>query len=397
MYLLHRAPEFFPGADFAVVHCNFHLRGEESDGDEAFVRKICRQKGLQCLVCNFDTAEYASRKGISIEMAARELRYERFRQICKEQGFDAVAVAHNANDNAETMVLNLLRGTGTRGLRGMGSNACVLRPMLGIGREEIRAWMTDRGLVWREDSSNSDSRFRRNLIRGEVFPLFEKINPSFVRTLNEDMKRIALVDDIAEDYFREASEKIKLNCPPSEIDTERLLALKHWKYVLFRMLEPSGINADQFAALVRALSNEKETTFAGKTFGPVSTASGKIIVGNLPRPEYSFTLIDRSDLKSLKPGKGRLILDADKLPSQPVVREWREGDWMQPLGMRGKKKLSDMFVDLKWSSERKKTASVIELEGSHTAALLCERIDEKMRVTEATRKVLLVCEIQANQ
>ena len=125
MYMLHRAPELFPGASFAVAHCNFRLRGEESDGDEAFVRKACEELGIECLVRRFDTLGYASRNGVSVEMAARELRYAWFGELCRERGFDALATAHNAGDNAETLILNLLRGTGTKGLRGIPSSGVI--------------------------------------------------------------------------------------------------------------------------------------------------------------------------------------------------------------------------------------------------------------------------------
>ena len=129
MYMLHRAPDLFPGASLAVAHCNFRLRGAESDGDEAFVREECEKAGLTLFVKRFDTSAHASANGISIEMAARELRYAWFRELCREHGFDAVATAHNANDNAETLILNLLRGTGTKGLRGIPDHGSIVRPL----------------------------------------------------------------------------------------------------------------------------------------------------------------------------------------------------------------------------------------------------------------------------
>ena len=198
MYLANRAPELFPGARFGVAHCNFGLRGSESDGDEAFVRAWCDRHALPFYLRRFDTRAYAARNGLSIEMAARELRYAWFDELCREYGYEAVAVAHNADDNAETLVLNLLRGTGTRGLRGMGDRDGIVRPLLDTTREEIRNWMMDHGCAWREDSTNADNSPKRNRIRNEVFPVFARINPSFVRTLGEDMRRFARVDDIAD-------------------------------------------------------------------------------------------------------------------------------------------------------------------------------------------------------
>jgi tRNA(Ile)-lysidine synthase len=277
MYMLHRAPELFPGASFAVAHCNFRLRGEESDGDEAFVAAQCASLGVECFVKRFDTLEYASGHGVSVEMAARELRYAWFSELCSEHGFDALVTAHNANDNAETMVLNLLRGTGTKGLRGIPDRADLLRPLLGVTREEIRVWMEEKGFAWREDSTNAESEVKRNKIRNRVFPVFAEINPSFVKTLGEDMARIRQTDDIAEDYYQEAAARIEKRAPEAsgdailEISVKGLLELKHWRYVLWRALEDYGFSAETFGKLCDLLDryiNEPSgtVTLSGKTF-----------------------------------------------------------------------------------------------------------------------------------
>lgn len=383
MYMLNRASELFPEASFAVANCNFSLRGEEADLDSQFVVNWCSEHGLQCFTRKFDTTEYAVRKGISIEMAARELRYAWFSELCSEEGFDAVAVAHNANDNAETLILNLLRGTGTKGIRGM-SGSRILRPLLGISREEIRRWMEGHGCSWREDSTNSQGEYKRNRIRNSVFPIFESINPSFIRTLNEDMKRFAQVDDIAEDYFLSVRGAVLLE--DGSISAKALMELKHWEYVLFRLLEDSGINAEQLQSLQEAL---KRGNYTGKVFGPVTGASGKLEIGKpAQRKDPVVEVIDRSQVPELKQPSGILIMDADKVPQPLKIRSWEEGDWMRPLGMRGKKKLSDLFVDLKWSLVRKESALVVELDGHHVAALLYERIDGSVRVTDSTKKII---------
>ncbi|MCR5841411.1 MAG: tRNA lysidine(34) synthetase TilS [Bacteroidales bacterium] len=269
MYLANRAPELFPGARFAVAHCNFGLRGAESDGDEAFVRAWCTEHGMECFTERFDTRAYAAEHGQSIEMAARELRYAWFWRLLDEQGFDAVAVAHNADDNAETLLLNLLRGTGTRGLRGMGDRDGIVRPLLETSRAEIREWMEAHGLPWREDSTNADSSPKRNRIRNEVFPVFARINPSFVRTLGDDMRRIARVDDIAESYFRSVREGLTL--PDGAIKIAKVLALEHWEYVLWRLVEEYGLSGPTFEKLVALLRRYREeprgtVTIGGKIF-----------------------------------------------------------------------------------------------------------------------------------
>ena len=276
MYLANRAPELFPGARFAVAHCNFALRGEESDADEAFVRGWCGEHGLECIVRRFDTAGHAAQHGISIEMAARELRYAWFAELCRERGFEAVAVAHNADDNAETLILNLLRGTGTRGLRGMGDREGVLRPLLDTTRAEIRSWMEGHGCRWREDSTNADSAPRRNRIRNEVFPVFARINPSFIRTLNEDMLRFARTDDIAEAWFRSVREG--LTTPSGAVRIPAVLALEHWEYALWRLLEGASLSGPTFEKLIALLRRYREeprgtVTIGGKTF----EGNGKVV------------------------------------------------------------------------------------------------------------------------
>ena len=274
MYLANRASELFPEASFAAAHCNFQLRGEESDGDERFVREWCAGHNLPLFVKRFDTAAVAAQRGISIEMAARDLRYEWFGEICAANGFDALATAHNANDNAETLILNLLRGTGSRGLRGiadgrnLGSTARILRPMVEISRNEIRKWMEANGCRWREDSTNRESVVKRNVIRNEVFPIFERINPKYISTLNADMKRFAQVDDIADDYFQSVRDSI---CDERGIRIDDILKLRHWEYVLWRFLEPCSFSQETFeklTALMSRFATEKRgtVTLGGKTF-----------------------------------------------------------------------------------------------------------------------------------
>lgn len=247
---------------FALAHCNFHLRGEESDSDETLVREWAESHGVIFIKKDFDTKEYAASNGVSIEMAARELRYTWFAEVCRERGFAALAVAHNANDNAETMILNMLRGTGVKGMTGMrgssllpGSDARLIRPLLGFTRKDIHEYAVSHGLQWHEDSTNADSAYKRNCIRNEIFPLFGRLNPSFLTTLNEDMERFAQVQSIADEYVRSVSaEIVRLdgNGLPV-IDHQKLTAKKNWEYVLFRLLEPFGFTSSVVADLASVL------------------------------------------------------------------------------------------------------------------------------------------------
>ena len=205
------------GGPFAAAHCNFRLRGEESDQDEALVRDYCSRYGITLHVKAFDTQAYADEKGISIEMAARELRYRWFGELCTKHGYDAVLVAHNAQDNAETLILNLLRGTGPKGIVGMKAdgflpvpeyaNIPLRRPLLGMTREEIVDFAKEHSLPWREDSTNCENGYKRNKIRNLVFPIFREINPSFIRTLNRDMARFGEQFDADKTFSTAESDK----------------------------------------------------------------------------------------------------------------------------------------------------------------------------------------------
>lgn len=282
MYLASRASDFFPGVGVIVAHCNFRLRGAESDADEEFVRTWCLDHGVEFICKRFDTAVYAQENGLSIEMAARELRYTWFAELCSHSD-RALAVAHNAGDNAETLILNILRGTGSKGLRGMSSDSVlygmrILRPMLGISREEIESWMLSNHIPWREDSSNFKTEYKRNKIRNKVFPVFKEINPSFVRTVRDDIARFCQVDDIAEDYFSSAMEQIKTD--NGGFSVVRLLEQKHWKYLLWRIVEDSGISAPTFEKMISLFEKYRNSpsgtvTMGGKTF---ETPSCKLFV-----------------------------------------------------------------------------------------------------------------------
>ena len=388
MYLANRASELFPGALLALAHCNFCLRGEESDGDEAFVRQWCRERGMECHVKRFDTLGYAEAHGLSTEMAARELRYGWFAQLCSEYGYEATAIAHNADDDAETLMLNLIRGTGLRGISGMGERPGIVRPLLRTSREEIRKWMLEHGCSWREDSTNAQSLYKRNVLRNEIFPRLRDLNPSLTATLCEDMERFAQAGAIVEDYWLDARERVL--CGDGSIDLRALLGLKHWEYVLWRLLEGSGIRKGEFEDLRDTLRSGRQ--IGGKRFGPVVATSTRLelcATSVCDGPELLCELLPREALSSLKQEEGCLVLDADKVPQPLRIRHFQQGDWMRPLGMGGRrKKLSDILKELGYTVGSKAGVRVLEIEGSHVGAILCSRIDETLKVDGTTSRVL---------
>lgn len=267
------------GRRFAVAHCNFHLRGEDSDSDEALVAAWCGRNGVRYHKADFDTEQYASSHNVSIEMAARELRYDWFASLCRDNGYYGVAVAHNANDNAETLILNLLRGTGLRGITGMQvetvvpvtrdelSGVRLLRPMLSFSRKQIEEYVAANSLEYHDDRTNAETVYKRNRIRHLVFPVFESLNPSFLTTFAREMNAFSEVQEIADDYFLSVREGV---CEPAgkdellRVNAVRLCHLKHYKYVLYRLLEAYGFRDRLLEPVVRLLESGK--TFSGKVF-----------------------------------------------------------------------------------------------------------------------------------
>ena len=444
---------------FALAHCNFHLRGEESDSDEILVREWAERHEVIFIKKDFDTRGYAVSKGISIEMAARELRYGWFAEVCRERKFSALAVAHNANDNAETMILNMLRGTGVKGMTGMrrssplpGSDARLIRPLLGFPRKDIHEYAVSHGLRWHEDSTNADSAYKRNCIRNEIFPLFERLNPSFLTTLNEDMERFAQVQSIADEYVRSVSAEVVRHDSDGlpVIDHERLTSQQNWEYVLFRLLEPFGFTSSAVADLAVVLKSGGTVSgrkFFANEYVAVTSATGIRVIKSVDFTDGHFggkgghlfcstdghfdKLSDRSaqvaelaasvaepaeatdvtiegpgiyslggvkisvslsdDVRNVRTVPGETKFDTAKIPFPFTVRHWQLGDWMRPLGMKGRKKLSDMFVDLKLSLPEKEKALVIADEGSHVLALIGHRIDDSVKVTKESTSVTVIC------
>ena len=442
------------GADScALAHCNFNLRGEDSDADEALVTAWAGEHGVRVHKVSFETARYASENGISIEMAARELRYRWFGDLCKEHGYCAVAVAHHADDNAETLVLNMVRGAGLKGLTGMKpvsplpclsrhceerSDVAILRPLLTFTRKQIEGHVFAWKVPYREDKTNLSVEYRRNSIRHEVFPLFERMNPSYVRTLNREMTYLKDASDIVEDWCRAQLEKVlRPNCHferakrvEKSISIPSLLAIPQWRYLLYYILEPYGFNSAVLESLEALLLSDR--TVSGKRFeseeyilrmerghmlvsrkiaGQAGNDATSVIPGLTGDPftvvripgayhhcgqRLAVEVLPWSVDMPLKQPPGTLIFDAAELTFPFVLRSWRNGDWMIPFGMRGKKKLSDLFADLKYGSAEKDAAVVVvdckgdSAELQHVAALLPVRMDDRYKVTRTTKEIIRI-------
>ena len=420
----------FGAENCAIAHCNFNLRGEDSDGDEALVAGWAEEHGVRLHKVSFDTVQYAGENGVSIEMAARELRYKWFGELCMEHGYAAVVVAHHADDNAETMVLNMVRGAGLKGLTGMKpvsnlpyvDNTSLLRPLLTFTRKQIEGHVFAWKVPYREDKTNSSVEYRRNSIRHEVFPLFERMNPSYVRTLNREMTYLNDASDIVEQWCKSqiphviARSEATWQSVPLTVSIPSLLSIPQWRYLLYYILEPYGFNSSTLESLESLLTSDR--TVSGKRFESegyvLLTERDRLVITNQAENIEVFmpvrgagtyhvngsriiieTLPWTSDMPLRQP-EGTVIMDAAKLEFPFVLRKWRSGDWMVPLGMKGKKKISDLFTDLKYGHMQKEGAVILVdmagdlAEQQHVAGVAGVRIDDRYKVTENTETIIRI-------
>ena len=383
------------GGPFAIAHCNFRLRGEDSDADEALVREWAARYGITCHVKAFETEACALRKGISIEMAARELRYRWFGELCREHSYEAVLTAHHADDNTETFFLNLLRGTGIKGLCGMPESGFLpdpvyrdiplVRPLLHTKRAEIDALAAEWKVPYRDDRTNAENAVKRNQLRNRVFPLLREIYPSFERTIAEDMEHLSMVSAIAEDYYRENA---SLLWDGKRLDTALLRTLPHWEYLLYRILKEDGLSSP----LIAQATDIVRSGVSGKRVGPFVSAAGRLVrEESAGAPEITVTE------EAWEPGRspimpaGVLAVDADKVHGELIPDRWVAGAWIRPLGMRGRRKLQDWFKDRHFSLVDKQQAVIVRDSGltdaHHVVAIAGHVIDNTYRITADTRRI----------
>jgi len=357
------------GFNIHAAHCNFHLRGEESDRDEAFCEQLCADENIPFHRAHFDTREYADLHKVSIEMAARELRYRWFEQLRQDIGAAGICVAHHRDDSVETVLLNLVRGTGLRGLTGIQPrNGHILRPLLCVSRAEIEAFLAEKGQKYVTDSTNLETDVQRNVVRLEVLPLLRKLNPAVV----ENIQRTA--ENLAE------SQQV-LNTIVANIDNVKTLELSELdkygssEYLVFEWLKKYGFNGDQVRQILDAETGRIVSSAMGYD---VLKDRGRLIVEPALEPfrpmripeEGTYVLDGKTRFsvrkKTVYVSKEPHVatLDAAKVSFPLTVRRVEEGDCMQPYGMKGKKLLSDLMTDLKMTVfEKRRQLVVVDSQG----------------------------------
>jgi tRNA(Ile)-lysidine synthase len=394
--------------EFAIAHANFGLRGEESDADELFVKKLARKYKAKFYSENFDTQAYAEQHQLSIQMAARLLRYRWFDALLLREGYDYLATAHHQNDTLETVLLNLTRGTGISGLHGIRpKNGRIIRPLGFADKEMIYDFVVEKQLAWREDSSNESNKYQRNLIRNEVVPLLKQINPNLEQTIRQTVEKVQAVENLFEEEVERLSAEItRRESSTRFIDFAALQETSEPLIKLYELLQPFHFSYAQALEVLEALDKEPGKTFLSPTHTLVKDRTA-LVITPLALSDFTSVTIE-SDQKEVEindwkltfhtqarqgfkisPSSEIAALDAGQLQFPLKLRKWKEGDWFCPLGMNQKKKLSDFLIDEKVPLNLKPQVWVLTSNGS-IAWIVGHRIDNRFKVTDKTKEVLVV-------
>ena len=399
------------GYTVGVAHCNFQLRGTESDEDEELVRQEAARCGVPCYNRRFDTAGEMERTGESMEMAARRLRYAWFDALSREEGYTVIAIAHHADDSIETFFINLLRGTGLRGLTGISTQVGkIIRPLMFASRKEILEYAVQNRIPFREDSSNRSTKYLRNKIRLGLIPRIREINPKFTDLMRKNIGR--LTD--AQLFIDHGIERIRGEAVTTEGDTDtiridRIDPAFPREFVIYELLNSAyGFKGDVIDALCHALNHDA----TGRRFYArdrmATIDRGAIIVTPIAPDDECRTTVERGavrsycgnavlyyeycdidDIQTFGTPEQVAQIDADKLRFPLTLRRWREGDWFIPFGMTGRKKVSDFLIDAKVPLPGKQRQFVL-LSGDDIVWVVGRRIDDRFRLTPETENVLRI-------
>lgn len=391
-----------------IAHCNFSLRGTESDEDEELVRQYAQINDIPFHTTRFNTLQFAANNGISIQMAARELRYEWFEKIRLQYGYDYISVAHNLNDNIETMLINLIRGTGLAGMAGMKPVINrIVRPLLFATRNDIQTFRNENNIEFREDRSNSDTKYIRNKVRHQIIPVLKEINPSVELTLNETAERFSGLNEALAEFINQLRKKISEEKEPFTIF--RLQELRRYsgnKAVIFELFKPFGITNSLVGDLLKVIEGKTGSLLITESHRIIKNRKQIIVAHSKSGGDETFT-IDKAEEMSIFPGISSAkyvaisndyeipsdhrtaLVDSEKIVFPLLIRRWKPGDFFYPLGMKQRKKLSDYFIDNKYSVFDKENIFVLESAGK-IVWIIGERIDDRFRITDSTKEGLLI-------
>ncbi|MEN8116577.1 MAG: tRNA lysidine(34) synthetase TilS [Bacteroidota bacterium] len=405
MVLLHLFEK--SGFDYGIVHCNFQLRGEESDQDEEFVRTQVLIHGVPAFFKKFETQEYARLSGISIEMAARELRYEYFDKVRAENGFDFIATAHHQDDLIETFFLNLSRKTGIKGLTGIKEKAGnIIRPLLFASRVDIEQFAAQNYIEFREDSSNNEVVFQRNFLRHKILPVFTELNPSFKNNLLASIENLKDAEKVYSGFMasekEKAADKKDANCV---INIKKLKNSDFSKTLLLEILTEYNFNAVVVDEVFKSLDTESGRQFYSRTHRLVKDREN-LFVSELKEEEEKIYYIEKDDIELFAPfditiekydaadfeivrDSNVACIDSDEIEFPLLMRKWKQGDYFQPLGMTGFKKVSDFFIDRKIPIHEKENIWLL-CSDKKIVWIMGHRLDNRFKITPQTKRVVKI-------
>ncbi len=397
----------FAEADFQfeIAHCNFSLRGSDSDNDQEFVVQLARSLEVPFHVQRFDTLLYADQHKVSIQMAARELRYDWFKKLSSKRKLDKIATAHHWDDVLETILFNWTKGTGLAGLAGIPMVAgTIIRPLLKFSREELVSFAREHDLKWREDASNRETKYSRNFLRHEVVPRLEQINPGLRETIKVNVKRMSAAQEIVNAHLVGFKKKfITQDTSGLSIQKKGLTKLPGNLLLLEEVLKPYGFNIHQMESILETIDEvgkrfladgyqlvvDREALFVleCQTPLPPSLIFKNTASFNHSSGKYTWTTEDGA-LISRKPNKASF--DAGEVHYPLKLRSWKQGDWFVPFGMKGKKKLSDFMIDLKIPLNLKERISLLEDRQGRIIWIVGYRTDDRCKVNAGTTKTLTI-------
>ncbi len=392
----------------AVAHCNFQLRGQESEMDQEFVADYCKKNAIQFFTTRFETKQNASDLKISIQMAARELRYNWFHDLAMQNDFQKIATAHNMNDLVETFLINLTRGTGIRGLSGIkASSGMVIRPLLFASRQEIETYVNVQNIHYREDSSNSETKYLRNKIRHDIIPIFKQLNPSFLTSVANTTQFLGEADTIFQQYISSIySELIKPSGECFYLDKEKMLKSGISPAILFEILSPFNFSFETIKDIFKAVESTPGIVFYSRTHKMVNDRT-TFIIKKTEKDELSqifqihFSdvevetpvklLLSKISLQNFVMDRSKSVasFDLDKVQFPLIIRKWRAGDSFYPFGMKGSKKLSDYFTDNKFSLIDKEECWIL-CSGEDIIWIIGHRSDDRYKIDTKTSNVLQI-------
>jgi len=392
MVLLHLLHSL--GISVAVAHCNFGLRGEASDGDEQLVSDYCKERSISFHSRKFDTRASVNETNSSVQMVARDLRYDFFKELMETHCYRFTALAHHADDRIESLVLNVLRGTGLRGLQGMPSvRGPFIRPLITFRKKELEEFATQHEVPFREDASNAEAKYRRNRVRLHLLPMLRLLRPDAEEHLLHFAER---VEESIPDFERwsdmQRNNLSKFHDNALRIDREKLNAHPYPFTLLKEVIGPLGLSSEQVLELLRekdaqsgVMDSDSHRLFIEKD---ALVIFGRDVLQTAPR--FSVERMRMEDVRSLDTPPDTIIIDAGLVnPDRLSVRKWAEGDRFRPLGMKGTKKLSDYFIDNKFTASQKATTWLL-VHGEDIVWVMGHRMDDRFKVTDRTDEVLRI-------